>query len=781
MNALRHLGQKASGPKGMFLALLAASFLIAACDSTGSEAVTGSGGSTQTLGTGGTNSPKTSGAGGSTATTPPATGGTGGTTAAGGGGGASTTLPGTGGAGGASTTADTAPKDASSDVPATPGNGGSTTVTGGKTSATGGVTTATGGVTTSTGGKSTATGGVATGGASTGSGGTPGTGGATQTGSCAPPTAGHYQMEDIDRGVVAVKVSGGVYVGWRMMGYEYNPTSPASIAYNVYRAGTKLATVTDSTNYLDAAGTTSSTYTVAAVINGTECTQSPSVTTWAQNYLRIPLDVPATSPSGASYSANDASPGDLDGDGIYDIVLKWDPSDSKDNSQSGVTSNVFLDGYTLAGKHLWRIDLGPNIRAGAHYTQFSVYDFDGDGKAEVACKTAPGTKDGTGTYLHTGPAASDDDSVKYANSDGYILTGPEYLTVFDGATGKELSTVNYPVARGTVSSWGDSYGNRVDRFNGGFAFVSDTGSGKTATGRPSIIQQRGYYTRLTMSAYNWRNGTLSKVWTFDSDGSGNSKAAGQGDHSAMAADVDRDGAQEIITGSTTIGSDGTLRCTTGIGHGDAMHIGELVKGKGISVFTVHESAGGMDCHDGATCSYYFNITKDNTDTGRGVAEYVTMNDLTAATCSSSTGGDVNCGTGATTVSGSAGSNFLIYWDADEARELENDISITKSGGGTLLSASGCASNNGTKSTPTLTADLLGDWREELVLRESNNSALRVYTTTDVTKRRIYTLMHDPHYRAQVSFEQSSYNQPPHTGFHLGAGMADPPKPDIFVQ
>jgi hypothetical protein len=692
-----------------------------------------------------------------------------------GGGGAGSTLPGTGGAGGATTTADAAARDVPGDVPATPGNGGSTTASGGNTSVTGGVTTPTGGKSTVTGGATTATGGAGTGG-----GGTQGTGGATQPGSCAAPTAGHYQMEDIDRGVVAVKVSGGVYVGWRMMGYEYNPTSPTSIAYNVYRAGTKLATVTDSTNYLDASGTTSSTYSVAAVINGTECAQSPAATTWAQNYLRIPLDVPATSPSGATYSANDASPGDLDGDGIYDIVLKWDPSDSKDNSQSGVTSNVFLDGYTLAGKHLWRIDLGPNIRAGAHYTQLSVYDFDGDGKAEVACKTAPGTKDGTGTYLHTGPAASDDDSVKYANSDGYILTGPEYLTVFDGATGKELSTVSYPVPRGTVSSWGDSYGNRVDRFNGGIAFVSDTGSGKTATGRPSIIQQRGYYTRLTMSAYNWRNVALAKVWTFDSDGSGNSKAAGQGDHSAMAADVDGDGAQEIITGSTTIGSDGTLKCTTGIGHGDAMHVGELVKGKGISVFTVHESAGGMDCHDGATCSFYFNITKANTDTGRGVAEYVTMNDLTAATCSSSTGGNVNCGTGAT-VSGNAGSNFLIYWDADEARELEDDTSITKSGGGTLLSASGCASNNGTKSTPTLTADLLGDWREELVLRESNNSALRVYTTTDVTKRRIYTLMHDPHYRAQVSFEQSSYNQPPHTGFHIGGGMADPPKPDIFVK
>jgi rhamnogalacturonan endolyase len=624
------------------------------------------------------------------------------------------------------------------------------------------------------GGGTTAAGGNLTGGTKGGSGGT------TSIAACTSPTSGgHYQMEDIDRGVVAVKITGGVYVGWRMMGYEYTPTGASSVSYNVYRGGTKIANVTDSTNYLDASGTTSSTYAVSAVISGTECSQSPSASTWAQDYLRIPLSIPSTSPSGATYSANDAAPGDLDGDGVYDLVLKWDPSDSKDNSQSGVTSNVFLDGYTLAGKHLWRIDLGPNIRAGAHYTQLSVGDFDGDGKAEVACKTAPGTKDGSGTYLHTGPASSDDDSAKYANSDGYILTGPEYLTVFEGATGKELATVSYPVPRGTVSAWGDKYGNRVDRFNGGLAFVSDTGSGKTATGRPSIIQQRGYYTRMTISAYNFRNSALTKVWTFDSDVSGNGSAAGQGNHQAMAADVNNDGAQEIITGATTIGSDGTLMCTTGKGHGDAMHVSELVKGKGISVFTVHESGTyGHDCHNAATCSLYID-TPGKDDNGRGVADYVSMNDLTAATCSSGVG-TMNCATGAT-VSSNAGSNFLIYWDADEARELENGTSITKSGGGTLLSATDCASNNGTKSTPTLTADLLGDWREELILREADNSALRLYTTTAVTKRRMYTLMHDPTYRAQVSFEQSAYNQPPHVGFHIGAGMADPPKPDIYVK
>jgi len=572
----------------------------------------------------------------------------------------------------------------------------------------------------------------------------------------------------LDRGVVAVKVGGGVYVGWRMFGYEYDTTA-SNVSYNLYRDGTKVANVTDSTNYLDAAGTASSKYTVTAVITGKEGPQSPAVTPWAQQYTSIPLKTVSGS------DANDASPGDLDGDGKIDIVLKWNPTNAKDNSQSGVTDNVMIDGYTLAGKQLWRIDLGPNIRAGAHYTQMSVGDFDGDGKAEVAVKTAPGTKDGTGAYLSKGSAASADNTKNYRNGSGYILTGPEWVTVFAGDTGKELATVNYPVPRNNdptssdVTSWGDGYGNRVDRFNGGMAFVKDKG---VANGLPSIIQQRGYYTRLTVSALTFRNGVLATNWIFDSDAAGNSAAKGQGDHSCMAADTDGDGGQEIITGPLTIASDGKFQCTDGIGHGDAMHVGELVVGKGISVFSVHEGAGGMDCHDGATCKYYFNMTGGG-DTGRGVADYVSASDTTAATCSSSHG-NVNCLTGAAS-SGNAGSDFLIYWNADEVRSTMNGTTLP----GT--STSGTASCNGTKSTPTMTGDILGDWREEAVLRETSNGNLRVYTTTNVTKRRIYTLMHDPTYRAQVNFQNSSYNQPPHVGFHIGAGMADPPKPDLYVK
>jgi rhamnogalacturonan endolyase len=723
-------------------------------------------------------------------------------------GGSSSTPGSSGGAGGgAASSSATADRGGSSAASSTSGSSAGTSVsagaTGGQSTGTGGTASPSGGTTNNTnsrtggagstggtstgspggintGGTSKATGGNGTVGGSTG--GTGGNGGTTSSKTDSTPkggtpaVTGHYQMENLDRGVVAVKVSGGMYVGWRMFGYEYNPTSPTSVSYNLYRDGAKVASVTDSTNYLDASGDTTSVYTVTVVENGSEGAPSPQAKVLAQNYIKIALSQPGT-----DYEANDASPGDLDGDGQYELVLKWQPANAQDNSKAGVTSNTYLDGLKLDGKRLWRIDLGPNIRSGAHYTQHVVYDFDGDGKAEVAVKTAPGTKDGKGAYLHTGPAANDDDSKKYANSDGYILSGPEYLTVFSGATGEELATVEYPILRGTSlkATWGDDYGNRVDRFNAGAGFVKD-GGGKTASGLPSIIEQRGYYTRLTASAYTFRAGKLEKNWVFDSD-SGNSKAAGQGNHSAMVADVDGDGAQEFITGSTTINSDGTLRCVTGLGHGDALHVSEFIPGKGISVFMPHEEDGGYDLHNAATCAMIAKAVGTD-DNGRGVADDISPSNPGAEFWTAAYDQLFSASTGASVGSKPKATNFLIYWDADESRELLDGATISKLGStSNLLSVSECNGNNGTKNTPTLTADLFGDWREELVVRETNNQALRVYTTTDVTKRRLYTLMHDPTYRMQVTFEQSSYNQPPHPGFHIGSGMKDPPKPDIFVK
>jgi rhamnogalacturonan endolyase len=263
-----------------------------------------------------------------------------------------------------------------------------------------------------------------------------------------------YQMEELGRGVVAVKMANnGVYVGWRMLASD-----PDSISFNVYRGSTKINDfpITNSTNFTDDEGSVNDTYHVVPVLGGAEQAASETVTPWSQNYTSIPLQRPAggTTPDGVAYTynANDCSVGDLDGDGEYEIVLKWDPSNSKDNASDGYTGNVYLDGLEMHGTRLWRIDLGINIHAGAHYTQFMVYDLDGDGKAELACKTAPGTKDATGDYLRLGPAAGTDHTADYRNPSGRVLAGPEYFTIFNGETGVELATTEYDPPRGDLAS-----------------------------------------------------------------------------------------------------------------------------------------------------------------------------------------------------------------------------------------------------------------------------------------------------------------------------------------
>ncbi|MDR6719963.1 MULTISPECIES: rhamnogalacturonan lyase [Paenibacillus] len=581
--------------------------------------------------------------------------------------------------------------------------------------------------------------------------------------------AGARQMEYLDRGVVAVKTGTGVFVSWRLLGME-----GSNVSFNVYRDGTKVnaTPITNSTNLQDASGTSSSKYTVRAVVSGTEQAASAAASVWGNNYLSVPLSVPAggTTPDGVAYtySANDASAGDLDGDGEYELIVKWDPSNSKDNSQSGYTGEVFIDAYKLNGTRLWRISLGKNIRAGAHYTQFMVYDLDGDGKAEVAMKTADGTKDGTGVII--GDASKD-----YRNSSGYVLSGPEFLTVFNGQTGKALSTVNYEPARGNVSDWGDNYGNRVDRFLAAIAYLDGE--------RPSLVMARGYYTRSVLVAYNWRNGQLTKQWTFDSNTSGNSGYAGQGNHNLSVADVDGDGKDEIVYGAMAVDDNGKGLYTTGLHHGDAMHLSDLDPDRpGLEVFQVHEtpSNAGVEFRDAGTGQLIWGV-KTTKDIGRGMAADIDPRYKGAEVWAD---GSLYTAKGqklGTTLPSST--NFGIWWDGDLLRELLDSNRIDKwnyanSTTVNLLTASGVSSNNGTKSTPNLQADLFGDWREEVVWRTNDSSALRIYTTTAVTDKRIYTLMHDPVYRLGVAWQNVAYNQPPHTGFYLGEGMNPPPVPNI---
>nr|WP_160317598.1 rhamnogalacturonan lyase [Arthrobacter sp. RIT-PI-e] len=601
------------------------------------------------------------------------------------------------------------------------------------------------------------------------------------------------QVEYLDRAPVAVTTEGGVYVGWRMLGLDAE-----SIGFHVYRDGVRITDtpVTGSTNFLDVAGTGTSVYRVTALMDHREVTVTEEFTPWGEQSLDIPLQRPAggTTPSGEAYEyeANDASVGDVDGDGEYEIILKWNPTNAKDNSRAGYTGNVYVDAYKLDGTRLWQIDLGRNIRAGAHYTQFQVFDYDGDGRAEIAMKTADATVDGAGTVI--GDAAAD-----HRNAGGYVLTGPEYLTVFEGATGAALDTIDYVPERGTLSSWGDTYGNRMDRFLAGTAYLNGE--------NPSMIFSRGYYTKTYIAAFDFVDGKIQERWLFDSTKAGN-QYAGQGNHELSIADVDSDGADEIVFGSMTIDDDGTPLYTTGLGHGDAMHVTDHMPWRdGLEVYSVHESmpSSGQRAatmRDAATGEILWSIPGTR-DTGRGaVGDIDPTHEGNEAWAIGGTYkynskiGSLRAADGTDLGTSIPAANFLTWWDGDLLREItDHDYTdpTEMATGATptiskwnwesktedrLLTLDGTLTGNGTKGNPVLQADLFGDWREELIYRTADNSALRIFTTTDVTEHRIRTLMHDPVYRLGVAWQNTAYNQPPHTSFFLGEGMDTPPAPSI---
>ncbi|TWT37626.1 Rhamnogalacturonan endolyase YesW precursor [Posidoniimonas corsicana] len=621
------------------------------------------------------------------------------------------------------------------------------------------------------------------------------------------------QVEYLNRGVVAVRPSGStVYVGWRLLG-----TDPADVAFRIYRSTDggapvplQRGAITQTTDFVDDTAdlTRDNTYYVAPVIDGVEQPLSEGYTLGAfatiEQHLTIPLVIPpgGQTPSGEdyTYSANDATVGDLDGDGQYEVILKWDPSNSKDNSQSGYTGNVYVDAYTLEGELLWRIDLGHNVRAGAHYTQMVVYDLDGDGRSEVVLKTAPGTVDGQGNdvLLNRDSPAAD-----YRNSSGYVLTGPEYLTVFDGLSGAELQSIPFPLERISASTWGDSYGNRVDRFLSGVAYLDGE--------RPSIVWARGYYgpqsgfqARNEVVALDWRGGELTQRWRFNAATNGaNPEYIAQGSNALVIADVDGDGYDEIIHGGSALDHDGTGLYSTGLGHGDAIHVSDLdPSNPGLEVFMVHESpsayesegrdAGG-ELRDAQTGELLFQIPSNN-DVGRGVAADIDPNHVGYefwATTNEGTRRIYNVsGEALYDTPGNMMYNFAVWWDADLSRELLDGTTISEwnnpgrsnlvsFGNSGINSTAGLSSSNGSKSTPSLVADLFGDWREEVIWRRSDSTALEIWTTTIAATSRLPTLMHDTHYRSSVAGQNVAYNQPSHPGYWIGEGMDPAPLPPLY--
>lgn len=570
---------------------------------------------------------------------------------------------------------------------------------------------------------------------------------------------GNNVVEYLDRGISAVNTGSGMLVSWR---YNANDTDDAE--FQLYRDDKLIYTSKsgEATSFLDKDGKASSKYRVDTVEGGAVVSSEECHLISDKNYFSIPVKKP-----GSNYTPNDCSVGDVDGDGQYEIFMKWDPSNSKDNSQEGVTDNVYIDCYTLEGKQLWRIDLGKNIRAGQHYTQFLVADFDLDGKAEMTCKTADGTVDGKGKVI--GDASKD-----YRNAKGYILDGPEYYTLFDGATGAALDTVNYAFPRGKVSDWGDNYGNRVDRFLGAVCYLDGV--------HPSAVSVRGYYTRMTAVAYDVVDKKLVERWKFDS-GNDKKKGYGGGNHNCMPADVDNDGKQELFLGATCIDHDGKLLWANGRGHGDAMHLGDLIPDRpGLEAWVCHEEKeqGGVSLLDAKTGEAIFH-KHTGKDTGRCAADNVYAGNKGAEFWGAESG-NVYDSTGKAIGTNRPAQNFLIYWDGDLEREILDGTKISKYTSttkiDTIFTADGCTANNSTKSVPCLTADILGDWREELVMAASDGNSIRVYCTPTETKVRLTTLMHDVQYRTQVAGEQNCYNQPAHSSYYLGSDVPLPERPNV---
>ena len=544
----------------------------------------------------------------------------------------------------------------------------------------------------------------------------------------------------------------------------------ANTAFNLYRDGNKVNAnpITDKTNYVDGKGTLQSKYVVKAVVGNKEIDASAATEVWAQQYKTLKLRRP-----GNNYTPNDMSVGDVDGDGEYELFVKWNPDNAKDNSQSGRTDKVYIDCYKMNGTFLWRIDLGINIRAGAHYTQFQVFDYDGDGKAEMVVKTAPGTKDGKGKNVIMG---KDNPNADYRNANGYILTGPEYLTVFEGATGAEINTIAYNPGRGNVSGWGDNYGNRVDRFNACTAYLDGV--------HPSVVMCRGYYTQSHLVAYDFKDGKLVQRWEHHSTQKGEG-AYGEGNHNVCVADVDGDGYDEIIYGSACIDHDGKLYYRTGYGHGDAMHVSQMDPSTpDLEGWFCHEEKGsayGYEMRNLRTGKVIFGM-KTNTDNGRCMAADIDAKHK-GFECWSSFGNNVFDCKGNVISTKKPSVNFRIYWDGDLQDELLDGTKIDKwNGNGTtrLITLKG-NSINGTKSNPCLSADIFGDWREEVITYNgSDPSEIFIYTTTIGSDYRLFTPMHDAVYRCGIAWQNTSYNQPPHLGFYIGDGVDKVKQPDIYL-
>ena len=497
------------------------------------------------------------------------------------------------------------------------------------------------------------------------------------------------------------------------------------------------------------------------------------------------------------YQANDVSVGDLDGDGQMEIVVKR--LQCQKNAAGTIVSDgtgasysrrdclwaVIWDAYKLDGTFLWRVKGGPGVILG-NSSSFAVADFDGDGCAEMAIRTCEGTVFGDGAEIGD---TNGDGKVDYRtwgnlNSsspgwvDHYNSAGPEFISIIDGKTGRELARDNF-IPRETSESWGDGYWKRACSFRVGVGCFDETGL-------PSAVFGRGVYARSVIEAWDYRDGQLTRRWHFDTsasgkgkDGNANSAYAAQGNHSMNIADLDGDGLDEVMYGSMAIDHDGIGLWTTKLGHGDANHVGKFLPDReGLQMFHCLESGKTMvalhDAKDGSVI-WKKDAASDN-DMGRCMVADIDPNhagcefwyyqgDLFdqngTATGVNMKGNDVSCAA-------------AIWFDGSLSRQGINEKGVIHSfasGRTFTMYRYSMAMINGTKGNPSWYGDLFGDWREEIILPDATKLAdLKIFSTWYKTDFKFPFLMSDHTYMMQCLNQNIGYNQPNNLGYFLGTGM-----------
>ena len=585
------------------------------------------------------------------------------------------------------------------------------------------------------------------------------------------PAYKNLQKEKLGRGFVAIKSEDGkALISWRLLENDDKKSG-----FDLYRksgmVNKKLndKPLKESTYFIDNEVEANLIYDYELCPEGSKKVISTCRLSGMKQYISISLPQ-IEGDSLCRYKPNDASVGDLDGDGELEIVLKRQIGNYA-CSQTGISGGTNrLEAYTMQGKRLWHVDIGINIREGAQYFQFIVYDFDGDGKSEIICKTSEGTIFGDGTKIGDTDGDGITDYViknKSLRTFGKILDGPEYISVIEGMTGKELARGEY-IKRGKSEDWGDDYGNRVDRQLAALAFLD----GK----RPSFVVGRGYNGRSVVEAWDFRDGKLKRRWSLDTN-NGYQAFANQGNHNIRTGDVDGDGCDEIIYGACVIDNDGTGLYSTGWGHGDAMHFTDIdIDRPGLEVWQCHEYAPtpfGSTLREAETGKVLVNIPSKE-DVGRAMCADIDPRFRGCEMWSVASGGVLSA-KGEVISEKIPSVNMAVWWDGDLNRELLDKVGIDKWKGDKTErifngSDKGITWCNGTKATPCLQADIFGDWREEIIWPSSDGREIRIYMTDIPTKHRIVTLLQDPIYRMSVANEMVGYNQPTQTGFYMGSDM-----------